>query len=58
MRIFEVEAGEPDVYVVVAQDGKRKRVYAIESSLRKVSAQLSKVTDWVKTHVLAIIRRK
>ena len=57
MRTFDVEVGEPDVYIRVNNDGVPVKAYEIQTSKRKSSAQLDLVKGLLKNIVLKFKRK-
>jgi hypothetical protein len=57
MKVIPIKAGERDIYLRV--DGtERSEVYEVQSSARKVSAQLSIVKAGFKEYLLKALRAK
>jgi hypothetical protein len=57
MRVFDVESGEPDVYIRVNDSNRPIKAYAVQVSKRKFSVQLGKVEGLLRSIVLKFKRK-
>ncbi|MCE5327253.1 MAG: hypothetical protein LLG01_12665 [Planctomycetaceae bacterium] len=58
MKIFEVNAGERETFVVLKDQGGREALYEFQSNARKFSAQLVKVPLLLAKSVLGKLKKK
>lgn len=57
MRVFDVNSGEPDIYIRVNDAGKPVRAYEVQISKRKLTIQLDRVRGFVENIVLRFKRK-